>query len=113
MSYCDDTDSLVLGTEAGGLEVRVIPGEARTFLLVLTEVDGPPVAWPAAPELVFASFTLTATLGPSAAPLAVVADALATWTLSAELSATLSEYDPVRLRVSGETWWIGVVRCQS
>lgn len=106
------SNSLVLGPDPGRLIVRVVPGERMSASLILTDAEtGDPTAWPEAPVLVFDSFDVTATLSATAAPYDVVADALATWDLTADQTTGLT--GRVRLRVDDETWWNGRVQCQS
>lgn len=108
-------DALVLGDELGELTVWIVSGEQAVRQLVLHEWDtetntqGDPIAWPSAPVLVLNGIEVTAVLEEYEA----VDDALAVWTITAEQTATLSGGDPARIRVDGETWWSGSIRCQS
>lgn len=122
MSCTCDSNDLELGTEEGGLTLRVRPGERAAPSLVLMQADpahpndpayDTPIAWPSAPVMIFDDFTVTADLAPSDAPLDVVADALATWTITPEQTATLVDFAAVRISVDDETWWSGRVACQS
>lgn len=123
MTECVD-DSLDIGTDPGDLTYRVVPGERSTPSLMFAEENpdgttGDPLPWPEAPVMVFADFndraefSVTADLSASEAPDPVVADAVATWELTPEQTALLVDYAPVRIRVDDETWWSGVVSCQS
>lgn len=114
-----ENDPLDIGTSEGDLTVRIRRGEKCTPTLLLTKLVDPedetsavPEAWPAPPELVFPTFTVTAVLSASEAPDPVVADAVATWTITPEQTAVLDLNDDVRLRTSAETWWSGSVLCR-
>lgn len=115
-----DNDPLVIGTDEGELTVKIRRGERCTaplLLEVLADPDDPesgtPEAWPAAPQLVFPGFTVTAVLTASEAPDPVVANAVATWEITPEQTATVDLNADVRIRVDNETWWSGGVLCRS
>lgn len=128
---CDDTEDLVLGGDLGTLRVKIVPGVAKVLSAVLMidtgtldvngDPIGTPVAWPAAPVLKFgealpatAALQVDATLSTYTDPdLVATPNALATWTLTAEQSATLADYLPALVSVSGEIWYFGIVVCLS
>lgn len=119
---CGNGNDLELGTQEGGLTLRIRPGERSSPSLVLMQADpghledpayDSPIAWPAAPVLVLPADEVAATLSPSEAPLDVVSDAQATWTITPEQTAELAEFMPARITVDGQTWWSGTVVCPS
>lgn len=111
MSEGCDTDGLRFGSDPGDLVFDVVPNRALTAQLVLKE-NGVPIAWPSQPVLWFREdLEVTATLEDYTGTDPDTVDALASWTMSAEQTATLNEYDPVELRLDGEPLFKGVVSC--
>lgn len=106
---CGGGNDLELGPDQGDLVLRGrVAGHAWSASLILTEGDAEtPIAWPAAPVLEFNDFTVTAALAPD--PDTSTANAMATWSMSAEQSDSLDSFAPVLLTVNDEAWFIGTV----
>ncbi len=106
------TGTAFIGHKPAPLEVDLISGETGEAVWVAKGPDGTPIPWTAAPVLYMpGDVVVTATLSPEGA----VADARATWLITAPdvaaVSATIgSKAGRARVRVGGRTLFEGTVR---
>lgn len=116
------SESLAVGPEPGNLTVRVTKGDTLwTGELVLYEIidEGLTtetenvIPWPAAPTLHFEDSltSITATLSTDVD--SSVANAVATWTMNEDDIDERREGEDASIKVSGETWFTGGVKCRS
>lgn len=111
---------LTLGNKTGDLGVQVVPGEPwtcsrrlRKITVVNGEITKTPIAWPAVPDLHYPELNMTIVAVLSADEETDTDDSVATWHMTAEQTALLQTGHDARLRLQGESVYIGRVTCRS